>query len=80
MRRELMHRVWDAMLDDEFLKAWDAGILVTCGDGVTRRLYPRIFTYSADYPEKLVYFCTVTIKSNLDVKFQGTPGYHEVQW
>jgi hypothetical protein len=27
---------------------------VRCHDGVERRIYPRIFTYSADYPEKWV--------------------------
>ena len=53
-RRELMHRIRDAVPDDEFIEAWDKGFLVKCGDGITRRLYPRIFTYSADYPEKCV--------------------------
>ncbi|KAL1749401.1 hypothetical protein FB107DRAFT_280858 [Schizophyllum commune] len=28
------------------------GIVVRCLDGIERRVYPRIFTYSADYPEK----------------------------
>jgi hypothetical protein len=41
-------------LDDEFLEAWKHGILVKCYDGVVRRLYLRIITYSADYPEKWV--------------------------
>jgi hypothetical protein len=30
------------------------GIVIMCHDGIERRFYPRIFTYSADYPEKLV--------------------------
>ena len=51
-RREIMQAVWKTLLDDDFLEAWRNGIVVHCGDGVTRRLYPRIFTYSADYPEK----------------------------
>jgi len=50
--RELMHAQWSILLDDEFLEAWKHGIVITCSDGVTRRFYPRIFTYSADYPEK----------------------------
>ncbi|KAG8989787.1 hypothetical protein FRB90_002072 [Tulasnella sp. 427] len=41
-------------MDDEFLHAYQHGIVVKCGDGVTRRLFPRIFTYSADYPEKVL--------------------------
>jgi len=52
--RELFHAQWEILLDDDFLAAYDHGILIQCHDGVTRRLYPRIFTYSADYPEKSV--------------------------
>ena len=40
------------ILYDEFVHAWKHGIVITCNDGVTRRVYPRLFTYSADYPEK----------------------------
>lgn len=53
-RRELMHEVWRLMLDAEFLKAYEHGIVLACADGIRRRVYPRIFTYAADYPEKLV--------------------------
>ena len=41
-----------ALLDSEFVQAWEHGVVIKCGDGVLRRFYPRIFTYSADYPEK----------------------------
>lgn len=47
-----MHAVWDTLLDDEFLHAYEHGIVLKCADGIFRRIYPRIFTYSADYPEK----------------------------
>jgi hypothetical protein len=40
------------MLDDEFLKAYQHGIVLKCADGIFWRIFPRIFTYSADYPEK----------------------------
>ncbi|KAK7025783.1 hypothetical protein R3P38DRAFT_3316409 [Favolaschia claudopus] len=53
-RRELMHAIWCLLLDDEFLEAYEHGIVVECQDGVFRRFYPRIFTYSADYPEKVL--------------------------
>ncbi|KAJ7704598.1 hypothetical protein B0H17DRAFT_921234 [Mycena rosella] len=53
-RRELMHQVWKLMLDDEFIEAYQHGIVIQCLDGVWRRVYPRIFTYSADYPEKVL--------------------------
>jgi hypothetical protein len=53
-RREALHAQWEVLLDDEFLQAYKSGIVITCCDGVIRRFYPRIFTYSADYPEKYV--------------------------
>jgi hypothetical protein len=56
-RREVMHAQWRILLDDEFLEAYKHGIVIQCCDGVNRRFYPRIFTYSADYPEKYVALC-----------------------
>jgi hypothetical protein len=49
-----MHQVWRILLDDEFLEAYRHGVVLRCTDGVMRRVYPRIFTYSADYKEKWV--------------------------
>ncbi|KAG6906052.1 hypothetical protein DXG01_016127 [Tephrocybe rancida] len=51
-RRELFHTQWSILLDEEFLDAWLHGIVIMCLDGIRRRFYPRIITYSADYPEK----------------------------
>ncbi|KAI0822193.1 hypothetical protein BC628DRAFT_1391483 [Trametes gibbosa] len=51
-RRELFHAQWECLLDDEFIHAYEHGLVIDCMDGVRRRIYPRIFTYSADYPEK----------------------------
>ncbi|KAF7983682.1 hypothetical protein HWV62_19591 [Athelia sp. TMB] len=51
-RRELFHEAWKIMLDAEFQEAYKHGIVMDCADGIRRRVYPRIFTYSADYPEK----------------------------
>ena len=50
--REYFHAQWDILLDEEFVEAYRNGVKILCGDGVTRLFYPRIFTYSADYPEK----------------------------
>lgn len=50
--REATHEQWKILLDDDFIEAWKHGIVILCYDGVARRFYPRIFTYSADYPEK----------------------------
>ena len=40
------------MLDDAFVVAYAHGVLITCSDGIKHRIFPRIFTYAADYPEK----------------------------
>jgi Plavaka transposase len=47
-----MQAIWNLLLDDDFVHAYEHGIVIECGDGVTRRVYPCFFTYSADYPEK----------------------------
>jgi hypothetical protein len=47
-----MHEVWHVLLDKEFLEAYQRGIILKCADGILRHIYPCIFTYSADYPEK----------------------------
>ncbi|KIM57899.1 hypothetical protein SCLCIDRAFT_28530 [Scleroderma citrinum Foug A] len=52
--RELLHEQWGILLDNEFLEAWRHGIVIHCCDGVERRFYPRLFTYSTDYPEKVL--------------------------
>lgn len=53
-KRELFCRIWLMLLDEDFMAAYRDGILLKCGDGILRRLFPRFFTYSADYPEKYV--------------------------
>jgi len=58
-RRELVHAVWKVLLDDAFLHAYKYGIVIKCHDGVERRVYPRIFTYAADYPEKYVFSANI---------------------
>ncbi|KAG1770606.1 hypothetical protein EV702DRAFT_977935, partial [Suillus placidus] len=50
--REFFHEQWKILLDDEFLEAYEHGIVICCCDGIKCRFYPRIFTYSANYPEK----------------------------
>ncbi|KAG2744713.1 hypothetical protein P692DRAFT_201721484, partial [Suillus brevipes Sb2] len=53
-RRELFHACWNILLDSDFLHAYRHGIVLQCPDGILRRVFPRIFTYSADYPEKVL--------------------------
>ena len=52
LNREVFHAQWMIILDDELLKAIIEGIEIVCSDGKRRRFFIRIFTYSADYPEK----------------------------
>ncbi|KAJ3514958.1 hypothetical protein NMY22_g14576 [Coprinellus aureogranulatus] len=53
-RRELMHGVWRILFDDDFVHACKYGIVIKCLDGIERRVFPRVFSYSADYPEKVL--------------------------
>ncbi|THG93149.1 hypothetical protein EW026_g8011 [Hermanssonia centrifuga] len=53
-KRELMHAIWELLLDDEFMYAYEHGIVIEFADGISRRVFPRIFSYSADYPEKVL--------------------------
>ena len=52
LNRELFHAQWKVLLDDDFVDAYEHGIIVDCFDDERRRFYPRIMTYSADYPER----------------------------
>ena len=47
-----MQQIWLGLMDEAFMHAWEHGIVVKCGDGVTRRLFFRFMIYAADYPEK----------------------------
>jgi hypothetical protein len=47
-----MHAIWCLLLDAKFLHAYEHGILIKFADGITRQVFPQIFTYSADYLEK----------------------------
>ncbi|KAG2045453.1 hypothetical protein BDR06DRAFT_900654, partial [Suillus hirtellus] len=56
---ELFHACWDTLLDKKFLHTYKHGMVLKYADSVLHRIFPRIFTYSADYPEKVL---IVTIK------------------
>ena len=49
-----MHAIWRILLQGDFEKACKDGIVLRCVDGIARRFFFRILTYSADYPEKYV--------------------------
>jgi hypothetical protein len=52
LKRELMHSIWAKLLDDDFHEAYSVGMVIEFTDGVKRRVFPRLFTYSADYPKR----------------------------
>ncbi|KAJ7587294.1 hypothetical protein C8J56DRAFT_1083768 [Mycena floridula] len=77
LKRQLFHAIWALLLTPEFMDAYVNGIVILCGDGIWRRVFPRFFTYSADYPEKILiagvnylgeYLCVTchTTKENVD--------------
>ncbi|KAF7976901.1 hypothetical protein HWV62_5461, partial [Athelia sp. TMB] len=81
-RRELYHAQWDMLIDDKFVHAYVHGIVVTCGDGIMRRFYPRIPIYAVDYPEKVLvasicdkgqYPCPRCLLPITEVEQMGTP-------
>ncbi|KAK7465384.1 hypothetical protein VKT23_005362 [Stygiomarasmius scandens] len=57
LKREIMQAVWMLLLDDELLDAYVHGLLLICTDTVLRRLYPRFFSQSADYLERILLVC-----------------------
>ncbi|KAJ8592983.1 hypothetical protein M405DRAFT_786759 [Rhizopogon salebrosus TDB-379] len=57
LKRDLMHAIWLLLLDDEFMHAYEHGIVIRFADNVCRRVFPRFFTYAADYPEKVLLAC-----------------------
>jgi hypothetical protein len=51
-KREIMQAVWQFLLDDDFLEAYEHDIVLKFPDRIFRRVFPRILTYAADCPEK----------------------------
>ncbi|KAJ6538578.1 hypothetical protein B0H10DRAFT_2254637 [Mycena sp. CBHHK59/15] len=49
-----MHAIWRLLLHGEFIEACKHGIVVLCPDSISRRFLLPGFTYSADYPEKVL--------------------------
>jgi hypothetical protein len=52
LKCELIHAVYELILDSRFMEAYKGGVVVTCHDNIQRRLFVRLLTYSGDYPEK----------------------------
>ncbi|KAF5344215.1 hypothetical protein D9757_014413 [Collybiopsis confluens] len=57
MRREIPHAIYAELFDKDFMNAYRDGIILRCGNKVTCSMFPRLFTWSADYPEKMLLIC-----------------------
>ncbi|KAG2062392.1 hypothetical protein BDR06DRAFT_868502 [Suillus hirtellus] len=51
---KLFQAQWRILLDHKFLEAYEHGIIILCCDSIKCRFYLHIFTYSTDYPEKVL--------------------------
>jgi hypothetical protein len=78
LKRELVHAIWCLLINDDFINAYTFGIIVLCADGIERRLFPRFFTYSADYPEK--YITLLCVIPQLIHSLQNYSCYYQIPW
>jgi len=52
LKQDLIHAIWELLMDEEFMHAYKHGIIIECADGILWCIFPQFFTYGADYPEK----------------------------
>ena len=52
LKKALVHAVIELILQGSFAQAYAEGIIIEFPDGIKRRVFPRFFSYTADYPEK----------------------------
>ncbi|THU86733.1 hypothetical protein K435DRAFT_804863 [Dendrothele bispora CBS 962.96] len=57
LKREIMQAVWKLLMDTDFIHAHQHGFLEKCADSKIRRFFPRFFTYSADYMDRILLIC-----------------------
>ncbi|KAH9938879.1 uncharacterized protein BXZ73DRAFT_99940 [Epithele typhae] len=54
LKRDLFQQIWLRLMNTDFMEAYEKGVVYQCTDGVTQRMFPRLFAYAADYPEKIL--------------------------
>lgn len=62
-----MQAIWLLLMDDDFMHAYEFGVVIECLDGISRRVFPRFFSYSADYPEKYMKATDLPIGTNVNI-------------
>ncbi|KAJ3510729.1 hypothetical protein NMY22_g15881 [Coprinellus aureogranulatus] len=73
--RALFHKQWSILLSAELIDAMKNGIIHSCPDGKKRCFFPRILTYSCDYPEK-----ALAVMSKLGAPFDKERVLKQRQW
>ncbi|KAG2029512.1 hypothetical protein BDR03DRAFT_1018277 [Suillus americanus] len=75
LKRELVHAIWGLILDGKFIEAYEHGIVIHCSDGIVRRVFPRFFSYSADYSENIKFLgqrpCPRCLVKKTDIHMMG---------
>ena len=54
LQRQLHQAIWLLLLDKDFLKAYLQGMIVNCGDGITRQVYIRVLLTALNFVKKYV--------------------------
>ncbi|KAE9384947.1 hypothetical protein BT96DRAFT_841397 [Gymnopus androsaceus JB14] len=54
VQREILQSIYGLIFDNEFMEAYDHGLVLKCANIVQRCLFPCLFTYSVDYIEKIL--------------------------
>uniref|UniRef100_A0A0W0FN43 Uncharacterized protein n=1 Tax=Moniliophthora roreri TaxID=221103 RepID=A0A0W0FN43_MONRR len=68
LRREVIQAAWGLLLDDEFVEAYVNGAVFKCADHVERFSQTELFSYAADYPEKIAVVCTKHLRKCLCIR------------
>ncbi len=76
-KRELIHAIFNLVLNDRFLDAYHHRFVVKCSNRQCHRLCPCIVMYSADYPEKCAHSIPVLAEETNPV-IQGLTQYDKI--
>ncbi|KAE9393770.1 hypothetical protein BT96DRAFT_828701 [Gymnopus androsaceus JB14] len=64
VQREILQSIYGLIFDNEFMEAYDHGLVLKCVNIVQQCLFPCLFTYSADYIEKILIATTCMLGSH----------------
>ncbi|KAF8585299.1 hypothetical protein K439DRAFT_1646644 [Ramaria rubella] len=88
---KFIQAVWALLLDDDFMMGYKQGIVILCADGILCHVFLCLFTYSTDYPEKMLMLslrdkgncpcprCLVTKKEISELGLQRDHKHHKTR-